>query len=141
MEILKKPLSVILGLIAAAVLFHFVFTPFYEGSVDAGSIWTVLNWFMALGVVIALAVTYADKRATGTGGSGATAYACANAAFYAAAALALLFFWNWFDSFTAGDDGQSQTRRVFWPVIDVWFIMLVGAVSARLWREGARPQE
>ena len=138
MQTLKKPLSVILGLIAAAVLFHFVFTPFYEGSVDAGSIWTVLNWSMALSVVIALAVTYIDKRGAGTGGSDATAYVCANVAFYAAAVLALLFFWNWFDSLTIGEEGQSQTRRVFWPVINVWFIMLMGRVSARLWRESAR---
>ncbi len=140
MQTLKKPLSVILGLIAAAVLFHFVFTPFYEGSVDAGSIWTVLNWFMALGVVIALAVTYIDRRGAGAG-HGANAYICANVAFYAAGVLAVLFFWNWFDSLTIGEEGQSQTRRVFWPVIDVWFIMLMGSVRARLGKEGARPQE
>ena len=32
MELLRKPLSVILGLIAFAVLFHFVLSPFYSRS-------------------------------------------------------------------------------------------------------------
>ena len=47
MEMLRKPLSVVLGLMALAVLFHFVLSPFYEDSVDSVSVWNVLNWFMA----------------------------------------------------------------------------------------------
>ena len=51
MEMLRKPLSVILGLMAVAVLFHFVLSPFYEDSVDVVSVWHVLNWLMAFGVI------------------------------------------------------------------------------------------
>ena len=35
METIRKPLSVVLGLMALVVLVHFVFNPFYEDAVDA----------------------------------------------------------------------------------------------------------
>ncbi len=132
MEMLRKPLSLILGLIAIAVLVHFVLSPFYEDSLDVDSVWTVLNWFMAFGIVVTLAATYVHKRGLATDGSGTNTYIWVNLVFYAAAVLAILFFWNWFDDLTVGEDGQSQTRLIFWVVIDVLFIMLMGTVSAHL---------
>ncbi len=132
MEMLRKPLSLILGLIAIAVLVHFVLSPFYEDSLDVDSVWTVLNWFMAFGIVVTLAATYVHKRGLETDGSGTNTYIWVNLVFYAAAVLAILFFWNWFDDLTVGEDGQSQTRLIFWVVIDVLFIMLMGTVSAHL---------
>ena len=59
---------------------------------------------------------------------------CVNVAFYVAVVLAILFFWNWFDDLTAGEDGQSPTRGYYWVVINVTFVVLVGTVSARLWK-------
>ena len=137
METLRKPLSVVLGLIAAAVLLHFVLSPFYEDSIDVGPTWDVLNWFMAAGVIITLATTYVHKRGVGTD-DGANAFICVNVAFYAAAFLAVLFFWNWFDDLTVGEDGQSQTRRNFWVLINAMFVVLAGAVSAHLWGDATR---
>ena len=133
METLRKPLSVILGLIAFAVLFHFVLNPFYEDAVDAISVWHVLNWFMAFGVIVTLALTYVGKRNVSTGDADTNRYICINLAFYVAAILAILFFWNWFDDLTAGEDGQSSNRGIFWAVINTLLVVLVGTVSARLW--------
>ena len=137
METIRKPLSVVLGLMALAVAVHFVFNPFYEDAVDATSVWHVLNWCMAVGVIITLALTYVRMRSLGTD-SDTNMYVCVNVAFYAAVVLAILFFWNWFDDLTAGEEGQSPTRGYYWVVIDVMFVVLVGTVSAHLWRGGDR---
>ena len=135
MKALKRPFALLLGLMAVAVLLHFVFTPFYEDIVDTLFIWHILNWFMAVGIVLTLAITCAGKRKTGSQDRDANDYLCVTVAFYAAAVLAVLFFWNWFDDLTAGEDGQSQTRRNYWVVINTLFIVLLGTVSAHLWKK------
>ena len=137
MEMLRKPLSVVLGLMAVAVLFHFVLSPFYKDSVDPISVWHVLNWFMAFGVIATLVATYLHKRGVGAD-SDTNSFICVNVAFYAAAFLAILFFWNWFDDLTVGEDGQGQTRRNFWVLIDALFVIVAGAASAHLWKGTSR---
>ena len=137
MQMLRKPLSVILGLIALAVLLHFVLSSFYPDSWDVDLMWNVLNWFMAFGVIVCLVLIYVHKRSVGAD-SGANAFICVNVAFYAAAFLAILFFWNWFDDLTAGEDGQGQTHRNFWVVIDALFVIIVAEVSAHLWRDSSQ---
>ena len=62
MEMLKRPLAVILGLMAIGVLLHFVFSPFYEELVDTVTIWHILNWIMAAGVIITLITTCIQKK-------------------------------------------------------------------------------
>ena len=137
MKALKRPFALLLGLMAVAVLLHFVFTPFYEDIVDTLFIWHILNWFMAVGIVLTLAITCAGKRETGSQDRDANDYLCVTVAFYAAAVLAVLFFWNWFDDLTAGEDGQSQTRRNYWVVINTLFIVLLGTVSVHLWKKAS----
>ena len=135
MGTLRKPLSVILGLMAVVVLVHFLFSPFYEDSVDVGEVWNILNWVMAVGVVITLATICAYKRCCGATDGDTNRFICINAAFYAAAVLAILFFWNWFDDLTAGEEGQSQTRMFYWVVVNTLFVVLAGTLSVRLWRD------
>ena len=137
MKILRKPLSITLGLMATVVLLHFALSSFYEDSVDVGAVWDILNWIMAVGVIVTLATTCADKRDYGAACGDTSRFICVNAAFYAAAVLAVLFFWNWFDDLAVGEDGQSQTRLFYWVIVDVLFVLLVGTVSARLWRDAA----
>lgn len=135
MDAIRKPLSVLLGVMALVVLFHFVLNPFYEDAIDPISIWHVLNWVMAVGVIIALVLTYVRRGRLGAD-SATTTSICVNVAFYVAVVLAILFFWNWFDDLTAGEDGQSPTRGYYWVVINVTFVVLLGTVSARLWKGG-----
>ena len=111
METIRKPLSVVLGLMAAVVLFHFVLNPFYEDAVDPISVWHVLNWMMAVGVIITLVLTYVRRERLGADDA-ATMHICVNVAFYAAAVLAILFFWNWFDDLTAGRGRAERNTRV-----------------------------
>jgi len=136
MDTLRKPLAVIIGLTALAVLLHFVLSPFYDDVVESGDVWNVLNWFMAFGVIVALVLTYLAKKDVGREDDTNT-YIRANVGFYAAAALAVLFFWNWFDDMTAGELGQSQTRLFFWVVINTLYVILVTRVSIHLWRDSS----
>lgn len=138
MDALKKPLALFLGLLTLGVLLHFVFTPFYEDLVDTAQMWDVINWFMAAGVILTLVVTCARRKNAERVGQGSNAYICVSIAFYAAAVLAVLFFWNWFDSLTAGEEGQSQTRRNYWAVINTLFVVLLGSVSSHLWKDASR---
>lgn len=132
MEKLRKPLSIVLGLMAIAVLLHFVLSAFYEDSVNVDSVWYVLNWMMAAGIILALADTYIEKRALR--GTETASQVWVNVALYSAVVLAILFAWNWFDDLTVGEEGQSQVRLAYWAVIDVLFIVLIGTRSICLRR-------
>ena len=136
MKSLGKPLSIVLGLMAAAVLFHFLVSPFYENEIDVYAVWDEINWVMALGILIALALTYVRKRDVDPDAD-ANTLIWVNVAFYAAVALAILFFWNWFDSLTAGEGGQSSTRGIFWVVVNTTFVILLGNLSVRLWKDAS----
>ena len=133
MDALKKPVAVFLGLSALAVLIHFWFSPFYPESWDVGAIWEVLDVFMAIGIILAVVYTCKHKRGLPSDAS-SLAQVCAYAAFYAAAVLAILFFWNWFDELAREGD-QSQTRNNYWVVINTLYIVLMGTVSCHLWRK------
>ena len=131
METLRKPLAVILGLTALAVLLHFVLSPFYEDVVESGDVWNVLNWFMAFGVIVVLILTYLAKRDIGREDDTNT-YIRGNVGFYAAAALAILYFWNWCNELVA-DDGSGT----YWVLIDTIYVILVTRVSIHLWRDSS----
>ncbi len=134
MDALRKPLAIILGLTAFAVLFHFVLSPFYKDVIESHEIWNILNWFMALGVLVALVVTYLAKKEVGRE-SDTNSYIRANVGFYAAAALAILYFWNWFNELVVGGGSEGQVNGNFWVVIDVMYVILVARVSMRLWKD------
>lgn len=138
MAMLKRLLALVLGLIGIVVLFQLLFSPFYPDTVDINWTWNVLNWFIAFGVAVALIVTYLRKRVLNAYGGNGREHIFANTAFYAAAVLAIWFFWNWFDDLTVGEEGQSELRLIFWSYINPLFIILMGTVSARLWRDASR---
>ncbi len=133
MEQLGKPLAIILGLTALGVFINFVFAPFYADALDVGSIWFVLNWFMAFAVVVVLITAYVDKRSADAGESDARTYIAVNAAFYAAAVLAVLYFSNWINELVVGYGDTGDVRLVFWGLIDTLFVVLMARMSVRLW--------
>lgn len=133
MDMLRKPVAVYLVLSALAVLLHFWLSPFYPDSWDVDAAWGVLNVLMAVGVVVTLAYTFSYKRGVSSD-DGTLAHVCAYTAFYAATVLAVLFFWNWFDDLASGGD-QSDTRFIFWPIINTMYVVLMGTVGWHLWRK------
>ena len=134
MDALRKPLAIILGLTAFAVLFHFVLSPFYEDVIESHEIWNILNWFMAFGVIVVLIVTYLAKKDVGRD-SDTNSYIRANVGFYAAAALAILYFWNWFNELVVGGGSEGEVNGNYWVLIDVMYVILVARVSMSLWQD------
>ena len=139
METLRRPLAVIVGLTAVAVLVHFVLGPVYEDVLESGDVWSVLNWFMAFAVIVALVVTFQAKRDAEADCDTKT-YITVNAKFYAAAALAILFFRNWIDEM-AGGGSDGDVNGNYWVLIDTIYVILMAWVSLHLWTDPSPDQQ
>lgn len=133
MEQLGKPLAIVLGLITLGVLINFVFAPLYEDALDVESIWAVLNWFMTFAVLVTLVTTFVDKRSADANDSDARTYIAVNAAFYAAAVLAVLYFSNWINELVVGGGNEGDVNLFFWGLIDTLFVVLMARMSVRFW--------
>ncbi len=135
MSILIRAVAAYLVLVAVSVGVHFIITPLYHPGGDAPFFaWVVHNWFMAVGMVLALAGSYAAKRSVDADGSAdLKRYLEANTVFYAAAVVFLLFFWNWFSALSPNDSADGQ----FWVVIDTLMPIVMGGTGCRMWRDSA----
>ena len=96
----KTALSVYLMFMALLVGLYFVAAPIIHGDTDEFPIWEVINYFMAIAVVIALAASLMHKRAMESLGRAVdvTQFLRINIAFYSALWLSLWFFWKWFET-------------------------------------------
>ena len=137
METLRKPLAVVLGLTALAVLIHFVLNPVYEDVIESGDVWNVLNWFMAFGVIAVLVVTYLAKRDTRKDETDTNTYISVNVGFYVAAALAILYFRNWVGEVVDGGGSEGDIDGNYWVLIDTLYVVLITRVSVHLWRDSS----
>ena len=132
MSILIRAAAAYLVLLASAVAVNFIITPLYHpGGDEPFTVWEILNWFMAVGMVIALAASYVDKRRVDRDGSAdIRRYIEANLAFYAAVLVFLLFFWNWFSLLSPNNEPDGQ----FWAVIDSLMPVVLGVTGCRVFR-------
>ena len=136
----KKTLAILVWITTLTVAVHFVFSPFYENSVDTGRVWDYVNWLMAFGVAVSLVAHLLRKiemDSEGLDSSINREYLEINLAFYASLFLALWFFWNWFDNIFA-TEGQSATRLVLWSFVNPLFVVVTGATGLHLWRSASR---
>ena len=136
MDLVKKLLAVFLGVVALVVAVHFMFSSFYRELVDTGAIWNVLNWLMAVGLVIALIVSFHYKRTLdrrGAAGDVTREYLEVNLIFYVTVVLALWFFWNWSNDLVSVEP-QGQTQRNIWVWINPLFVPVAAVTALRLWR-------
>ena len=135
MSILIRAAAAYLVLVAVTVAVHFIITPLYHPGGDAPfELWTVHNWFMAVGIVITLAASYVAKRhVDGDGSADLKSSLEANAVFYLTAVVFMLFFWNWFSALSPNNlpDGQ------YWVVIDTLMPIVMGVTGCRMWRNAA----
>ena len=135
MGAVKKLLSVFLIGVALVVAVHFVFNSFYREALGTVDVWGILDWPIALAIVIALVVSYQRKRALSRGSDGAITreYLEANVAMYGTAMLALWFFSNWFNFLNYGIEGESTTNQVVWVFADVIIVLVSSATGRYLW--------
>ena len=135
MSILIRAAAAYLVLLAAVVAVNFIVTPLYHpGGDEPFTVWEILNWFMAVGMVIALADSYVEKRRVdGDGSADLKRYLEANAVFYGAVAVFILFFWNWFSSLSPNNEADGQ----FWAVIDTLMPIVMGVMGCRMFRHSS----
>ena len=135
MGAVQKLLSVFLIGVALVVAVHFVFNSFYREALGTVDVWGILDWPIALAIVIALVVSYQRKRALSRGSDGAITreYLEANVAMYGTAMLALWFFSNWFNFLNYGIEGESTTNQVVWVFADVIIVLVSSATGRYLW--------
>ena len=132
MTILIRAGAVYLIALAAAVAVNFVVTPLYHpGGDEPFTVWEILNWFMAVGMVIALAASYVEKSRVGGSGD-LKRYVEANVLFYAAVALFLVFFWNWFSDLSPKNEPDGQ----YWVIVDTLMPIVMGVAGCRMLRHG-----
>lgn len=134
MAILKRAATVYILAVAAVVTVQVIFSPFYRNVVDIFTIWDVLNWLMAVSIIITLIVRLngkmqVDKEDTT---SLSRRYLGVYAGFVAAVFLALWFFWNWVDM-TIMQSDRGDINLIFWAFINPLFVVVTGLTGYRLW--------
>ncbi len=132
---ISKLIAATLWVLAAAVAGHFLFASVYDNAVDIARIWEILDWFMAVGAVVVLALQYRRKRVLDSPQDDAPVsreYLAANFAFYASVLLAIWFFWNWLD-FLAVGGSQSDANSLMWAFIDPLFVIVLGVTGCHIW--------
>ena len=125
-------LSLYLTLVGLAVAVHFIAVPWYHpGGDEPYPIWELLDWFMAVAIVIALISTFVHKVRHDTGGgSDLREHVSVNVLFYGTLGVGILFYWNW--SHLLRETGDADW--LIWNFIDVALPLLLIAAGRRLWR-------
>ena len=114
LNVLRRPLAVLLGLMATYALVHFVFNSLYD---ENSLMLDILGYIMAVGATLFVVLTYIHRRSSEEPNLGA---ACA---FYAAVILAILFFGNWIGSLNDYVHLSEQTTNNVWTVTDIMFVV------------------
>lgn len=137
MPSLKRLFAVALFFLALAVGVNWMITPLYHSE----KVWAVLDWFMAVAVVVALIVSCSRKCALAGGEADSPVtreYLGGNLVFYASIALTVTFFSNWFSILKGGmSDSAGQAVAVMWPLIDALFVLVAWATGCYLWRNSS----
>ena len=123
-------------LLAAAVGVYYMIYPLMGASADH-AVWSVLNWAMAVAVVLSLYFAYTWMRGLGDDAS-TNEFITHKILFLGAALLLFWYFPAWFAEL--GGNGGSETMEAlsesFWLLVDPLFVLTVGCVGFRLWEKG-----
>ena len=134
MQILNRLVGALLLLTAAIVGIYFVVDqlevlPF---------LWGELDYLMALALVLGLIFASMRKRSLESAGLDhivTRRYFEANLLFYGFLLIAMLFFWNWFNSLIDADP-QDTDHNIVWIIVDTVAPLLWGALGIFLLRGG-----
>ena len=134
MALLKRAATVYILTVAAVITVQVIFSPFYRNVVDIFAIWDVLNWLMAVSIIITLIVRLNGKMQLDKEDTERLTrkYIGVYAAFVSAVFLALWFFWNWVDM-TIMQSDRGDINLIFWAFINPLFVVVTGLTGYRLW--------
>ena len=132
MDAIRRVVGALLLLTAVVVGAYFV-----AGQLEIlPALWTPINVLMALSSVLGVIFAYLRKRSVEAAGLDRIVtrrYLEANILFYGLLAIAILFFWNWFDlHFDA--DPQDTDNSIVWIIVDTIGPLLWGALGMFLLR-------
>ena len=137
MELIKRAFGYIHILLGLAVAVQFLASEIYDDDAVV-DVWTILNYFMAVGVVAALVFSYLRSRETD--GSDLKEWIASSVMLIASAALFLLYIEQWFAWTVFTDEGDDlwETRSLVWITIDVMFPIVNIIVGTYLLRSASR---
>ena len=145
MQLVTKIVAAYLVIVALAVFLNLIATPLYhDGSPDYPT-WKILNWFMAVAVLIILVVGFLRKRvldSEGDEGASTLDHIRGSFVFYGAIVLAMLFYWEWFWTLNPDSEtGEAVTSHmVYFPLVDALLTVLALIVGKRMWNVGGGSQ-
>ncbi len=134
MQILNRLVGALLLLTAAIVGIYFV----VDQLEVLPLLWGELDYLMALALVLGVIFAYLRKRSLESAGLDRIVtrrYFEANLLFYGFVAMAMLFFWNWFDLLVDADP-QDTDHNIVWIIVDTVAPLLWGALGIFLLRGG-----
>ena len=136
--LVNRVIPVFLILMAAAVFFNLILTPVYHDGSDDYAIWKILNWPMALGVLIALIASYVRCRSVSRDEPNSLKSLRASLVLYGAIALAMIYYWEWI--WTLNPDSETglavTSHMVYFPLADALFTIIAISTGKYLWQDG-----
>ena len=144
MQLVRKIIAAYLVIVGLAVFLNLMATPLYHDGSDDYQIWKILNWFMAVAVIIVLVVGCLRKRALDNMDDVSVIdHLRGSFVFYSAIVLTMLFFWEWFWTLNPDSEtGEAVTSHmIYFPAVDSLLTVLAIVVGRRMWSAGDGPAE
>ncbi len=138
MDMIKRILAGFLVVIGVVVALNLILTPLYHDGSPEYPLWRIVNWFMAVGVLVALVASFLRRRALGSEAS-TLDYLRITVTYYGAIVLTMLFFWEWF--WTLNPDSETgdavTSHLIYFPIMDSLFVVVALATGGHLWNESS----
>ena len=132
MHTIERALGGYSMVIALAVAVNFILTPFFFDNDSGYPIWEVLDYFMAVAILIVFVATCWDmwRLCQDRNDADLKRYVSVNVAFFSTGVLLLLFFSNWAAHLVNHESLEDWT---IWAIIDAILPPILGAGGLRLW--------
>ena len=139
-QILTRVFGAYLLLTAIAVALLLMITPLiHDGSPEYPN-WTIMNYFMALGVILMVVLTFLYRWRLDPEQTDNYTCAIANGLFYGSVILMMLFYWQYFWLLdTSSETGDAALSHIiYFPLMDAIYVVLGLIIGERLLRTGGQ---
>ena len=139
-QIVTRLFGAYLLLTAVAVALLLMITPLiHDGSPEYPN-WTIMNYFMALGVILMVVLTFLYRWRLNPEQTDNYTCAIANGLFYGSVVLMMLFYWQYFWLLdTSSETGDAALSHIiYFPLMDAIYVVLGLIIGERLLRTGGQ---